>query len=54
MAYAPSVPGVVGDTRVTDAMLCLRLPGYDKVSVYDGLWDEWSRRSALPASTGEN
>lgn len=34
------------------AMFCLRLLGYDNVTVYDGSWNEWGRRSDLPKERG--
>jgi thiosulfate/3-mercaptopyruvate sulfurtransferase len=37
----------------TGTRLCLRLLGYDNVSVYDGSWGEWSKRSDLPVATGD-
>ncbi len=35
------------------ALFCLRLLGYENVSVYDGSWDEWSRHPELPVATGD-
>lgn len=38
----------IGMGRATDLLLAFKLLGYDKVRVYTGSWEEWSRDPRLP------
>jgi thiosulfate/3-mercaptopyruvate sulfurtransferase len=39
--------------RASEAFFCAHLMGWEKISVYDGGWYEWSSDAANPVELGE-